>query len=276
MQTGHNADSAGYVDAHVHLSTQEGVDSVLSAGIFALRNAGAMWDAARKDCFYPEKPVMISSCRALYKRGGYGARFGVPVDTKAEIKAEIIRLKRSGAGIIKVMASGLVSLTKPGSVTPGGFDRDELGFIVEEAAALGLGVMAHANGEAAVMAAAEAGVLSIEHGFFMTERALDVMARKRVFWTPTVDALARAAEVVGASVEIREFVAGLILSHLKMLGRASTTGVPLAVGTDCVLPDPHYGEAYNRELGYFERAGLSHEEVLRVAREDGARLLGLA
>ena len=36
------------------------------------------------------------------------------------------------------------------------------------AADCGLGVMAHANGEHAIMDAAEAGVRSIEHGFFMS------------------------------------------------------------------------------------------------------------
>jgi hypothetical protein len=70
------------------------------------RNAGT--DAPI--CLHPEKPVVISSCWALCKRGGYGTRFGVPVDTRSEIKAEIRKLKSAGADVIKVMASGIVSI----------------------------------------------------------------------------------------------------------------------------------------------------------------------
>ena len=65
----------------------------------------------------------------------------------------------------------MVSLKRPGELTAGGFDREELRFIVETARKNGLEVMAHANGEAAIMHAAEVGVRSVEHGFFMTEKS---------------------------------------------------------------------------------------------------------
>ena len=87
----------------------------------------------------------------------------------------------------------MVSLKEPGRVTAGGFNREELLFIVHAAANCGLGVMAHANGEHAIIDAAEAGVRSIEHGFFMSRRALEVMEKKSTFWVPTVGALKRAA-----------------------------------------------------------------------------------
>jgi imidazolonepropionase-like amidohydrolase len=219
-------------------------------------------------------PIVVSSCWALYKRGAYGAQFGAPVDTWNEIEAEILRLKNAGADIIKVMASGIVSLKKPGTVSPGGFDRTELRCIVDLAGSLGLDVMAHANGEPAITAAAEAGVRSIEHGFFMTVRALDMMSERGTYWIPTVGALARAVESRETTVETRQHVAGLIAAHLNMLQRAHAIGVPLAVGTDCVLPDPHYQEVYDAELSYFRKSGISSAEVMRIAGEGGARLLG--
>ena len=108
------------------------------------------------ECFSCKKIVVINSCRALYKTGGYGVLFGVPVSTMEDAQAEIGKLKRAGADIIKVMASGMVSLTNPGAITAGGFDKDELKFITQEAAAQGLSVMAHANGEPAISAAISA------------------------------------------------------------------------------------------------------------------------
>jgi imidazolonepropionase-like amidohydrolase len=169
----------------------------------------------------------------------------------------------------------MVSLRVPGMVTAGGFSEEELRFIVHEAGKAGLGVMAHANGESAVISAARAGVRSIEHGFFMTGAALDVMAEAKTFWVPTVGALARAAQAATLSEKMKKFVAELIRGHLDMIFSAHSIGVPLAIGTDCVLPDPEYRKKYNAELSYFEQAGISHEDVVKISCEGGARLLGL-
>ena len=269
---------AGFVDAHVHLRDACCLDAIVDDGVVAVRDAGGRGNALQGICSserHSSLPRIISACRALYKKGGYGSLFGMPVETPEDIKSAIHLLKNAGADIIKIMASGLVSLKEPGRVTAGGFDRDELEFIVMAAAACGLGVMAHANGEQTIIDAAEAGVRSIEHGFFMSGRALDIMHKKAAFWVPTVGALKRAAESGTASKETKDYVEGLISSHLKMIGYAHDIGVPLAVGTDCVLPDPRYAEAYEAELAYFLQAGISHGEVTKIACESGARLLGL-
>jgi imidazolonepropionase-like amidohydrolase len=83
------------------------------------------------------------------------------------------------------MASGMVSLKRPGKITYGGFDAAELAFIVEVAEGHGLPVMAHANGEEAIMGAAKGGVRSVEHGYFMTPAALELMEKNGVHWVPT-------------------------------------------------------------------------------------------
>ncbi len=273
-----NKNKPGFVDAHVHIRNIDAFAQLAAAGITAVRDAGYRIDDERRSAtavFNKSQATVISARWALYKAGGYGSLFGVPVGTREEIKTGILRLKQAGADIIKVMASGMVSLKRPGSVTPGGFDAEELACIVEEARRLGLSVMAHANGEAAVLAAAESGVRSVEHGFFMTRRALQAMAKHGTYWTPTVGALARAADSATISNEVRTYIAALIAGHLEMIGRARETGVPLAVGTDCVLPDPDYGKIYAAELSYLEKAGISREHVLRIACEGGARLLEL-
>ncbi len=265
------------VDAHVHLRDTCCLDAIVDAGVIAVRDAGRKNGArpVSKTVERSAAPIIVSAVWALWKKGGYGSIFGNPVETRDEIQCEILNLKRGGAGIIKVMASGMVSLKDPGRVTAGGFNNDELQFIVQAAAACGLGVMAHANGEQAIIDAADAGVRSIEHGFFMSERALERMAKRSTFWVPTTGALKRAAESGKASKKAVDFVAGLIRSHLEMILHAHGIGVPLAVGTDCVLPDPRYAEAYEAELAYFEQAGIPHDEVMKIARECGARLLGI-
>jgi len=117
-------------------------------------------------------------------------------------------------------------------------------------------------------------VRSIEHGFFMTERALDLLAAKSVYWVPTLVALRRATGM-SAATETVPFVEQLILSQLSMLRYAHSIGVPLAIGTDAVLPDPAYRAAYDAEVALYEQAGISRNQVMTIACEGGAKLLGL-
>ncbi len=273
-----NEYKGGFVDAHVHIRDWAALEAVRAAGITAVRDAGMRQNAEHGlpfDRLLMNGPIVVSGGWALYKRGGYGAYFGVPAGTREEIRSQILRLKDAGADIIKVMASGMVSLKNPGTITPGGFSRDELSFIVEEARRSGLGVMAHANGEQAIMDAARAGVRSVEHGFFITARALEVMTEHGTFWAPTTRALARAADAGPASDEVKTYITGLIGSHREMIRHAHDIGVSLAVGTDCVLPDADYRAAYDAELRSFEQAGLSRDVVMTIACEGGAKLLGL-
>lgn len=260
----------GYVDAHVHVRDTGSLDVVAAAGVAAVRDAGTR-SGSGLVIETSSGVAILSAGRALFRRGGYGASFGVPVGTRDEIRAEIRKLVDAGAGIIKVMASGMVSLTAAGAVTPGGFSAEDLSFLVAEARAQGINVMAHANGADAISGAVSAGVRSVEHGFFMTGELLKRMADRAVFWVPTAGALTRAAEAAGPSGHITD----LLRSHLALICTAYELGVPLAVGTDCVLPDPRYGERYQRELDYFAEAGIPRNAVERIAREGGRDLLGL-
>ncbi len=273
-----NAGPPGFVDAHLHIRDDEGLAQLAAAGIVAARDGGLRENAARESgkLRSPQTgPVVIRAGWALYKKGGYGSRLGVPVENREQIRAEILKLKKAGAGIIKVMASGIVSLGKPGTVTPGGFTEDELAFIVQESGCVGLHVMAHANGEEAITASARAGVRSVEHGFFMSRQSLEIMAEKGTFWTPTVGALARAAGKGAVSAEAREYSDSLLRSHQAMIRHAQALDVVLAIGTDCIVPDGCYEAAYRAELEYFVQAGLSREAVQAIACDNGARLLGI-
>ncbi len=274
LQTGMNM--VGFVDSHVHVRGPEGLAQVAAARVVAVRDAGLRENAEEGYASRTASsagPRVVSALWALYKKGCYGSPFGVAVESRTEMTAEILKLARVGAGIIKIMASGIVSLREPGKITSGGFTGEEMQHIIGEAARFGLEVMAHANGEQAIMAAAQAGVRSIEHGFFMTRRSLDAMAKAGTFWIPTVGALVRAGDAGAVSATAREYIGGSIRSHLEMIASAQARGVPLAAGTDCVLPDPNYESAFRAELAYFEQAGLPRDLVMKIATENGKQLL---
>src|SRR6266446_7316545 len=66
------------------------------------------------------------------------------------------------------------------------FTDEESRAIVEEAHRLGKKVAAHAVGSEGIAAALRAGVDTIEHGDGLTEVLMDEMARKGVYWVPTL------------------------------------------------------------------------------------------
>jgi imidazolonepropionase-like amidohydrolase len=267
-----------YIDAHVHIENARGLEVVCAAGIIGVRDAGTRSGAGLSIAggrFCEKRLFVVSAGWALSKKGGYGSRFGTPVRTRSEIKYELDMLKKAGAGIIKIMASGVVSMRRPGSITAGGFTSDEIQYIVDQAAELGLAVMAHANGEDAIISAASAGVRSVEHGFFMTKKSLDAMAKAGTFWTPTLGALVRASRSDTVTAEARVYINGLVRTHLKMVGFAHSIGIHMAIGTDCVLPCREYEKVYADELSFFEQAGLPLDAVNQIARDGGKELLGL-
>jgi imidazolonepropionase-like amidohydrolase len=265
--------TTGYIDAHVHLRGAQGLVDAVGAGVAAVRDAGTREGAGLR-VRRPDLAMVTSAGWVLCKRGGYGTLLGVSLDSREQIAGEIQKLRDAGADIIKVIASGMVSLKRPGEVTGGGFGREELRFIVETARKNGLEVMAHANGEAAIMNAAEAGVRSVEHGFFMTEKALESLQANGGFWVPTVGALQRAAERPDVGREVKLFVERTIDEHLVLVRKAFERGVPLAVGTDAVLPDRRYRSFYEAELTYLFRAGIPRDAIRTIACEGGKRLLG--
>ncbi|NTW65687.1 MAG: hypothetical protein HGB21_05135, partial [Nitrospirae bacterium] len=108
----------------MHLTHAEALADLARAGIEAVRDAGTRQGlglALKRSPGQGGLPRVITSGRALSKRGGYGAFLGTPVGTRQEITVEILKLRNDGADIIKIIASGVVSFELPGTVTPGGF-----------------------------------------------------------------------------------------------------------------------------------------------------------
>jgi imidazolonepropionase-like amidohydrolase len=108
----------------------------------------------------------------------------------------------------------------------------------------------------------------------MTEKALESLQGNGVFWVPTVGALQRAAAQPDVEHGAKLFIERTIDEHLTMVRKAFEGGVPLAIGTDAVLPDRRYKSFYDAELVYLRRAGIPNDQVLAIACEGGKKLLG--
>lgn len=197
------------------------------------------------------------------------------VDGVEQVRLRVRELIRAGADGIKVAASGGVLSPNTDSNLPQ-LRLDELTELVAEAQHAGRWVMAHCHSAAGARNAVQAGVRSIEHGSFLDDEVLGLMADKGTWLVPTLI----AAHGVLAGAERGEPLPERVLDKAReasasakdTVRRAKEAGVPIAMGTDCPV-SPH-GTNLD-ELGLMVEAGLTPAEALHAATLSAAKLLRL-
>jgi len=180
---------------------------------------------------------------------------------------------RMGATQIKVMAGGGVSsLYDPLDVTE--YTFDEMKAIVEVARTWNTYVLIHANTDAAIRLWIDAGAISVEHGFFITEETAKLMANKGVWWSMQPmeaegeDAFKFESPISTAKYE--KCVAGLN----EVVALAKKHHVKTAFGTD-LLFDPELAMKQGKFLAKLEKWYTPYE-ALKMATHDNVQLFKLS
>ena len=293
------------IDSHVHLCMSGSIDQEVrnnqleasyddlvpvieehlrhhfSHGVLAVRDGGdrsaAVLRYLRGVDENSEQPVtVVSPGKAFHRKGRYGSLIGMSLENDESLAGAFTRAEQPSP-LVKVVNSGLNSMTEYGIETTPQFSAQELAGIVDEAARRNSKVMVHANGKRAVKAAIEAGCHSIEHGYFMGRENLELMAEKKIFWVPTIytmKACAQYAEHYRTVID-RKVVEKNLDHQLKQVAQARELGVPVVLGTDSGSIGVLHGESMVEEMKLFRQAGFSLSETIRSATEYGARLLGL-
>ncbi|MCG8401143.1 MAG: amidohydrolase family protein [Firmicutes bacterium] len=293
------------VDCHVHLALDGNVlnaarrnrahpgemdrqvsgvmKDILEHGILAVRDGGDRDGIALR---YRDKvasgemegPVIRSPESALRKTGTYGAFLG-PGMAMDKLDETLDRMVAKKVDLVKVIVSGVVSFKEYGRVGPTQYTAGELAAIVEGARARGLPVMAHASGDAAVRLAVEAGVHTVEHGYFTSRESLALMAERNIPWIPTVIPVAarlnKPPEHGGPDRRERLVVEKTVDRQLATISEAASMGVTLGIGTDAGAPGVRHGHGYLEELFLYSRAGLSPAGIISCATINSAGILGL-
>jgi imidazolonepropionase-like amidohydrolase len=154
------------------------------------------------------------------------------------------------------------------------FTEAELRVIVDAAATKSIPVQAHAHGAEGALAAVKAGVRSIEHGTYMTDEALQLMAKQGTFFDPTMEAMKDVA-TVGGDYDNRDLqLRGQhMLPRLReTIGRAHKLGVKIVAGSDTGYGPESVGRL-SIEIANLIDCGLSPLAALQAATLVNAEML---
>jgi len=250
----------------------QNVAANLAAGVTLIRDAGDKYGVNHQVRREAEEsndvtPGIRSPGLGVRKPKRYGGFMAREVESREEIKSAVEELLETGDEL-KILLTGIIDF-ESGSVkgTPQ-FDVEETKFIVETAHALGRRTFAHCSGLLGLEVAAEAGVDSVEHGFFMTRDILEILAEKQIAWVPTFSPVHDQwahPEVVGWSDETIGHLRNILDSHLEHVAMAADMGVPLVIGSDAGSLGVVHGKAVIDEIFFFMEAGLKLEVALNAA-----------
>jgi imidazolonepropionase-like amidohydrolase len=292
----------GLVDCHVHLTMSgmndpdlrrrqlnlsfeqaqpvisERIAKQIAHGVLALRDGG---DSAAHTLRYQSErlhvdkhPVFLKAAgKAWRAKGRYGRLIGRPPEEGHTLAQCVTRQEKTDH--IKIINSGLNSLTEFGKETAAQFSRNELEAAVQAARKRNQKVMVHANGRLPVRVAVEAGCDSIEHGFFMGRDNRERMAELQVFWVPTAFSMRAYCEQLPPGSTETEVALRNLDHQVEQIAHARKLGIPVVVGTDSGGLGIRHGRAFVQELKILAEAGFTIPEAVRCATLDGARLLGL-
>ncbi|MFZ5564898.1 MAG: amidohydrolase family protein [Thermodesulfobacteriota bacterium] len=266
---------AEYEDAYPVIS--ENIDRQRTFGVLTVRDGGdgrAHVLRYRQHMHHADNTFfrIQTPGRGWFKPGRYGRLVGGEPLPEGDWMAAIDR-QMSQADHVKLVNSGLNSLTRFGVQTAPQFTPDELAGIVTSAHAAGRPVMVHANGELPVRQAVEAGVDSIEHGYFAGTDNLLRMADRQTFWVPTLVPMRAFADVDGDPAG----AAARTLDHqTEQLAFAKRAGVRVAMGTDAGSPGVYHGAGMIQEMEFFMVAGYTIEQAVCCAAANNANLLRMS
>lgn len=279
----------GLLDAHSHLNTLDAARRALESGVTTIRTAGvggyadvALRDAVRGG--WLAGPDILATGVYVTPAIGDGALadqrlrpfLADSVDTAEELRRLVAVNADRGVDWIKTRATERAGTptTDPREQV---YTESELRAVVEEAAEHGLFVAAHAHGEEGIVAAVQAGVKSIEHGTYASERTLELMRERGTWLVPTLSSVLSFGQA-GDYADPRLFLRGQHLAprRVAMVRRAHELGIPIVVGVDTSY-GPESTARVSRAVTFMvEELGFDPLYALQAATSRSAELLGVA
>lgn len=193
---------------------------------------------------------------AIHKKGHYGGIVGHPFDDWKEYEALVKRAKEEGADFIKIMVSGLLDFSRAGILTEEGLSGEEIRRMIGTAHDAGMAVMAHCNGDRTCCLTLEAGVDSLEHGYFMEDETLSLLAERGIPWFPTFSPV---GNLLGCGRFPDEEVRKNLDMQLMRVKKAASQKACIGLGSDAGAYLVPHGKGTHDEYAYLKQAGVSDD-----------------
>ncbi len=277
----------GLIDAHVHIATARALRTALESGVTTARSAGVshyadvgLRELVKRGALagpellasgYHVRPAV--SAEAFLDHPSLSDLLRPGITTVAAMRRLVQANLSRGVDWIKVLATERAGTadTDPRVQV---YTEAELRAIVEEAAGRQVPVQAHAHGAEGALAAVKAGVRSIEHGTYLPDEALTLMAAQGTFFDPTVEVLHDVADIGGEydDRDLRLRGRHMLPRLRETVARAHARGVRIVAGSDT-----GYGPAslsrVSLEIASLVEAGLPPLAALQAATVTAAALM---
>ncbi len=247
--------------------------ALLCSGITTLRTMGEKnfmdiyWQKAI-EAGWMVGPRIVNSSQIIAKTGGHAWYIGLEVDGADNLRSAIRGQVKSGASLIKIMITGGASTAGSDPLAPE-YSTEEIIAAIEEAHRCQRKIAAHAHGGPGVRTAIEHGIDSIEHGVYLSEDDLELMAQKGTYLVVTYGVMTAATQLAHVPQFMKDNCARALDHYTDTLKLAKKLQVKVAFGGDTYHADP------KSELEALVEAGFSREEALKAGTIAAAKLLGL-
>lgn len=266
------------VELHSHGVQDKDIREKLSiyrqAGVLYLRDGGdALGVSARAAQLAPEYGITYRTpLFAIHRNGHYGSIVGHGFDNWKEYHDLVKSVKRQGGDFIKIMISGIMDFSGDGSVSEEPLSESDIREMIRIAHEEGFAVMIHANGARTMEAAALAGADSIEHGNFVDEACLKVMAEQGTIWVPTYVTI---TNLIGCGRFDDAVLEKLRRRQGQMIRRGFELGVKIAAGSDAGAYCVMHGQGIHDEYVQMRQIteGLFSEQELYARLADAEEVI---
>lgn len=278
--------------AYKALKAYKGMQRLLAAGWTTLRVAG---DA---DVFYGnqdikklidegvlEGPRIFGAAHYLSITGGGGdvnyfspeqatVADGLIVDGPDEIRKAIRTEAKYGSDWVKVLVTGAFMSVgdSPKAVQ---FSEQEFQAVMDEANRQGMPVMAHAHATQGIKMAVRLGARSIEHGTYIDDEAIGMMAEKGTYLVPTIyvgDYYNDPRNQLREQAIADDYSKNYRHIFLELIGKAHRAGVKVVAGVDLGGYD-YDPTVYVRELAVLMEAGMTAMQAIKATTSVPAEML---
>lgn len=231
-------------------AVRSALDAYRKAGVTYVREGGDPYGASLlAGRLAPEYGIEYRSpVFAIHKNGHYGKIVGRGFGTLKEFHQRVLEAASDGADFIKIMTTGLLDFNDHGKVTGIPVDAEEVKEMVHIAHEEGFAVMSHTNGIYGARAAIEAGVDSLEHGNYMDEETLSMLAESDTVWVPT---LVTVRNLIGCGRYDDEVLRPIIVQAENLVRLAFAKKVKVAPGSDAGAYMVSHGKGICQEYEAF-------------------------